>query len=409
MNFRKVLILFSILVIHSFCFSQTKGNILGFSLGESKESVRKKLADEQYIHKQSDNSKEIFPITLELYSKSDLKFNKIPVEHITFSYCYDKLFCVSIVTSPIDDLELLTNSRKSLKREYNLEKKNFIQIDEEFYDKKSNPSFYICNDNQEFILIIYGKENFNGKIPQCYNFMYKSKADEAIQLKNSYQSYSNINGYTELSLDELKQKALVMQQEEDEKNRQLEAQKLERERQNRIDKEKRQKEYEKKHRFDKYMGGFTAGYFGGGFYSGTNEGGFGTLDFSYNIIGPFSLGLDWRVGSIKPTAEDKEYGGLRMDIDAYLALGFSIPIKNHHSPIIYAAVAPGCFLYQEKDTSYRYSDKYEAKTDTFIDFRGGLIVPLSYDWDFKFVYSKEMSKNNGEMNIFTFLIGGRFL
>ena len=396
-------------MIHSFCFSQTKGNILGFSLGENKESVMEKLSDEQYIHKESDNSKEIFPITLELYSKSGLKFNKIPVEHITFSYCYDKLFCISIVTSPTDDLELLTNSRKFLKQEYNLEKKNFIEVDEEFYDKKSNPAFYTCNDNNDFILIIYGKENYNGKIPQCYNFMYKSKADEAIQLKNSYQSYSQINGYTELSLNDLKQASLTMQMEEERKRKELEARNIERERQKKIAEEKRREEYNKKHRFDKYMGGFTAGYLGGGFYSGASKGGFGILDFSYNILGPFSLGVDWRIGSIEPTTEDKEYSGLRMDIDAYLALGFSIPMNKHNSPIIYAAVAPGCFLYQEKDTSYKYTDKYEAKTDTFIDLRGGIIVPMSNDWDFKFVYSKELSKNNGDMNIFTFLIGGRFL
>ena len=172
--------------------------------------------------------------------------------------------------------------------------------------------------------------------------------------------------------------------------------------------EKIKKESDKKFRLDKFMGGFTGGYFGGGFYNGSNSGGLGAFDFSYNVKSPFSLGIDWRFGSINHDSDDKEYGKMRMDIDVYLALGFAIPMKKSMSTIIYTAIAPGCFIYQEKDTTYRYKDKYLAKTETFVDVRAGLILPIS-DWDIKLVYSKEFTTNNGQMSIFTFLIGGRFL
>lgn len=392
--------------LSSFCFAQTK-SILGFTLGETKASVNKKIIADKYVQKGVDESKEIFPITMELYSKDGLEYNQLPVEHITFSYCYDTLFCISIVTKASDDLETLTNSRRIIKQEYNFDKKDYIEIDQEFYDKSASPAFYSCNDNQDFILIIYGKEDRHGRIPQCYNFMYKSKADEAVNLKNSYQSYSKINGYTEMSLDELKQQALILKQEEEKKQKELEAQKQEEEKQKKIAEEKRREEYAKKHRFDAYMGGFTGGFLSGGFYNGSNSGGLGSIDFQFKIAGPLSIGADLKFGSLKSNM-NKEYGTLKMDLDAFLSLGFAIPITKKNSPIIFVAAAPGGFIYQEKDKSYRYSDKYNAKFDWFIDLRAGLIVPIFSDWDLKFSYSREITKENGQMDVFLFGIGGRF-
>lgn len=404
----RILIFFAFLFfVNNFLFSQSTKNILGFKLGDSKESVSQKLKNEKYILKGRDESKEIFPITIELYSKEGLKYNELPVEHITFSYCYNSLFCISIVTKATDDLEALTNARRIIKQDYNFDKKNYIEIDQEFYDKNANPAFYSCNDNQDFILIIYGKEDRHGNIPQCYNFMFKSKADEAVNLKNSYQSYSKINGYTEMSLDELKEQALILKQEEEKKQKELEIQKQEEEKQKKIAEEKRGEEYAKKHRFDQFMGGFTGGFLSGGFYNGSNSGGLGCIDFQFKIAGPLSIGVDWKFGSLQSNI-NKQYGSLKMDFDAFLSLGFAIPITKNNSPIIFIAAAPGAFIYQEKDMSYRYSDKYQAKVDGFIDLRAGLIVPIFSDWDLKFSYSREITKENGQMDVFLFGIGGRF-
>ena len=245
MNNRKIILFILLCIVSSLCFSQTKEDIMGFTLGEKKKDVIQKLANENYVFKTNDLSKEIFPLTIEIYQKQNLTFNKIPVEHISFSFCYDKLFCISIVTLPIDNLELLTDSRKILKQKYNFDKKNYIEINKEFYDTQANPAFYSCNDNQDFILIIYGKENYRGNIPQCYNFMYKSEADSAVELKNAFQTYSNISDYTELTLEELREKALILKKEEEEKQKFLEQKKLQEEKDKQIAREKQREVYNK--------------------------------------------------------------------------------------------------------------------------------------------------------------------
>lgn len=404
---KKILFTTFLLVINTLCFSQTGKSILGFRLGEAKETIIQKLEHEGYSQVGNDSSKEIFPITIELYSKTDLKFNNIPLRHISFTFCYDELFCISLVTEAIDNLGLLINSRKLIKQKYNMEKKDFIEIDEEFYDKSSTHSFYSCNDDQNFVLVIYGEEIFSGYIPQYYNFMDKAKADEAVQLKKIYQSYNYIEDYTKMSLDELEKKSLLMEQEKREEQEKFEKQKAEEEERLRAEAQRINEEYDKKHRFDKFMGGFTGGYLGGGMYNGTNKGGFGALDFSYNFMGPFSIGCDLRLGNISSTV-GKQYGNFRMDLDVYLALGIAIPMKRNDSPIIYIAVAPGGFLYQEKNLYNNYSRKYDAKFEGFVDLRAGVIVPLYSGWGFKFVYSRELTASNGQMNLFSFFIGKKF-
>ncbi|MCR5045747.1 MAG: hypothetical protein K6A42_04130 [Treponema sp.] len=401
---KKVLYAVFFLLINSLCFSQVRKTILGFDLNTTKEFIKQKLVDEKYSLIGNDNSNEIFPITIELYSKAELKFNNIPVRHISFTFCYDELICISLVTEAIDNLELLSNSRRIIKQKYNMEKKDYIDINEEFYDKSSNPSFYSCIDDQDFVLVIFGEEVFDGYVPQYYNFMYKSKTDEAMQLKNNYQSYNYIEDYTKMSLDELEKNALLLEQEKQEERKKIEKQKAEAEEKQRAEAQRINEEYNKKHRFDKFMGGFTGGYLGGGMYNGTNKGGFGALDFSYNFWGPFTIGGDLRLGNISSTV-GKQYGSFRMDLDAYIALGVAIPIKRNDSPIIYIAVAPGGFLYQEKNLNNIYSKKYDAKFEGFVDLRAGIIVPIYSGWGFKFVYSREFTVNNGQMNLFSLFIG----
>ena len=396
--------------LNGVCFAQTRRTILGISLGETKESVNKKLLNENYVLNGEDKSDEIFPISIELYSKPNLKYQNISVEHISLSYCYDTLFCISIITKPVDvaNIDLLTNARKVIKQQYNFDKKGRIEIDPEFYDVYSAPAFYSSKDDSDFIMIIYGKENSYGEIPQCYNFMYKSKADEAIQLKKSYQSFSSINGYTELSLEELQKLNLARLQKEEEERKQREAARLEQEKQKQIEEQKRKDEYAKKHRFDKYMGGLSGIYFGGGFYNGVINGGFGTLDFSLKLAGPLSIGVDWKIASLKSSVPDN-YGSLKMDFDGYLSLGFKIPLSYDFEPIIIAAVAPGFFIYQERDYAYRYSEKYEAKEEGFIDLRAGIMIPLFDEmWDLKIIYARQITRNFEQLNTFTFLTGFHF-
>lgn len=422
MKHHKLFIFFIIFLINSFCYSQSKETILGFTLGETKDLINQKLEDEKYILKGVDNSKEIYPISLELYSKPDLLYNSIPVEHITFSYCFNELFCISIVTAPIDDLELLTTSRKIIKEAHNLERRNYIDIDEEFYDKTSNPAFYSGLDNQDFILVIYGKEDYNLKIPQCYNFMYKSKAEESLDLRKSYQKYSFINNYTDFSLDELEQKSISMKQEEENRlkiERELEKQKRDEEQQKRKEEQqkrdeenrKKQEEYNKKHRFDKFMGGITGVYMGGGFYNGDIIGGYGQFDVSLKMKGPFSIGFDWRcLGGFKSDIDSIDTH-FRMDIDAYLSLGFALPFSEEFTPILFTAVAPGAFLCSVENETKDIAKISEENHDTFFDLRIGFVYELPFEWpfngDIKFVYSREFTKNHGTTNVFSFLWGGK--
>lgn len=51
---KKLIILFSLLTVMVNCFPQSNRNILGFYLGESKESVNEKLNKNNYIQKKKD-------------------------------------------------------------------------------------------------------------------------------------------------------------------------------------------------------------------------------------------------------------------------------------------------------------------------------------------------------------------
>ncbi|WP_296325551.1 hypothetical protein [Treponema sp. UBA3813] len=171
-----------------------------------------------------------------------------------------------------------------------------------------------------------------------------------------------------------------------------------------IAEEKQKQEYNRKHKFDKFMGGMTGAWVGGGMINGSmQKGGYGEFDFSYNLIGPLSIGADWRFswGIETPLLDDST----RIDLDAYLSLGAMLPITRKTSIIVYTAAAPGFFVYQIPKNPY-YSDKRKTETDTYIDFRAGLVFPTSFG-DLKFVYSKEFSNKNEQMNIFAFLWGGR--
>lgn len=401
---KKSIIAFIIFLLQTFAFSQIKNDVLDFTLGESKDSVQQTIINKKYVQTGNDNSNDIFPISLLYITKQNLTFNEISVEHITLSFLYDKLFCISIVTSPSENLELLTNSRRIIKKQYNFDKCDYIAINAELYDKHSNPSFYSCNDNQDFILVIYGKETYEGKIPQCYNFMYKSKSEEAIELKNAYQKYSDINCYTEMTLEELQQKSLIMEKEKEENKENLKIQRIEEAQKKKIAEAKQREEYNKKHRFDKYMGCMTGFWLGGGMINGNQQkGGFAGFDGSLKIVGPLSVGADWRFswGIKTPLLNDS----IRIDLDAYLSLGIALPMTNTSDILIYTAVAPGFFIYEIPENS-SYSDKRKVETDNYIDVKAGVVFPTSFG-DLKFVYSREFSNNSGKMNIFTFLWGGR--
>ncbi len=390
-------ILIILSLIQNFCFSQTEKTILGFSLDDSKDSIIQKLNDKHYTLIDSNSDDSLFPISYESYSKDNLMYNNIPVKQINFLYCYDQLFCIKIVTEHIDDIDLLLESRKILKEKYCLEKKDYISISREFYDKESNISFYTCNEDQDFILLIYGKEDNYGSISQTYNFMYQSKANAAIEVKNQYQTYSMIPGYTDMSLDELDIIKLTMDKEEQERQEQIEKQKIEEEKQKKLEAEKQKEEYNKKHRFDNLSGGYSGFGFGFGFYDGVYSGGFVAFDWSYNLTGPLSIGLDWRIGGLHPT--NGKNTELKMDYDAYISLGIAIPIDFiAGSPILYVAAAPGFYFYKIKDMIL----------EGFIDLRAGVIIPLFSNWDLKFVYSREFLTNNEQINLYSFYIGGRF-
>ncbi|MDY2843013.1 MAG: hypothetical protein SOT81_03390 [Treponema sp.] len=368
---KKSVIAFIIFLLNTFAFSQIKNDVLDFTLGESKDSVQQTIISKKYTQTGNDNSNNIFPISLLYITKQNLIFNGISVEHITLSFLYDKLFCISIVTSPSEDLELLTNSRRIIKKQYNLDKYDNIAINEEFYDKHSNPSFYSCNDNQDFILVIYGKETYQGKVPQCYNFLYKSKAEEAVELKNAYQKYSDINYYTEMTLEELQQKSLIMEKEKKEKQRKFENQRIEEAQKKKIAEAKQREEYNKKHRFDEYMGGMTGCWLGGGMINGNQQkGGFAGFDGSLKIAGPLSVGADCRFswGIKTPLLDDS----VRIDLDAYLSLGIALPMINKSNILIYTAVVPGFFIYEIPENS-SYSDKRKMETDNYIDIKAGVV------------------------------------
>ena len=395
---KKILLLQIVLFfIQNFCFSQTERTILGFSLDDTKDSIYQKLEDKYFTLIKCDDTEALFPIRHESYSKVNLTYNGIPVKEITFSYCYDQLFCIKIVTENIDDIDLLIESRRLLKEKFSLEKNDFITISRDFYDKESNVSFYTCNENPDFILLIYGKEDKDGSIPQTYNFMYQSKANSAIELKDQYQTYSMIPGYTKMSLEELEEIKLVMDEEEKERQDMIKKQKIEEEKQKKLAEEKQREEYNKKHRFDNLSGGYSGFGFGLGFINGNYSGGFVAFDWSYNFKGPFSVGLDWRIGGLQPASEnDSEF---KMDYDVYLSLGIALPLNLiSGSPILYIAAAPGFYFYKIKD----------MVLDGFIDLRAGIILPLSSNWDLKFVYSREFLTNNEQMNIYSFYLGGRF-
>ena len=71
MNNRKIILFILLCIVSSLCFSQTKEDIMGFTLGEKKKDVIQKLANENYVFKTNDLSKEIFPLTIEIYQKQN--------------------------------------------------------------------------------------------------------------------------------------------------------------------------------------------------------------------------------------------------------------------------------------------------------------------------------------------------
>lgn len=393
---RKILFGIIILLLQTFCFSQNMKSILGISLGDTKDNVNKNFSFNDTARKTTDTKNENFPINYEIYSNMDIKFNGIPVEKITFSYNKDQLFCISIVTEPTDDLDLLLDSRRVVKDYYNFEKKEKIDIDESFYDKRANPVFYSSLDNPDFILIIYGTET-RGKIYQNYSFIAKSLATDAIKVKRQYQKYSSINNYTNYTLDELEK--LAIEKEKNDEIARKEQEKIE---------QKQKEEAKKKELLDGFMGGISGVYFTAGVISGENAGGFGAFDISLKLFGPISLGVDLRLGEMDQKKNNDM--NLRADIDAYLSLGLGIPFipTKYEPPVIFGAVAAGAYMLQLPNTSYYSNKEMINDDDTFIEIRGGLQFSIASWVELRFVYSKEYTKKYGEMDIFSLAIGGRF-
>ena len=301
---------------------------------------------------------------------------------------HDILIAINIETKPTDDIDILLDSRRALKDYYNLEKKDWIDVDEEFY-KRNNQAFYLCNDNQDFVLVIYGSET-RGKVSQNYTFLIKTKANEAADLKRKYQRYSFIPNYTTYSLDELEKMSREKQRQEE------------------ITKQQQKKEAKKKQTIESFMGGVSGCYFGLGIINGDKTGGFCDFDFSLKVYGPLSFGIDWRAIGNMVENKDEEWK-MRMDLDAYLSLGLAIPI-SYNPPIIFGAVAVGLYLYEKPDTSYTYIENTTLEDDTFYEFRAGIQfqLPGNSTPEIKLVYSKEYTKQNGDLDIFTILLGGRF-
>lgn len=132
------------------------------------------------------------------------------------------------------------------------------------------------------------------------------------------------------------------------------------------------------------------------------------IDLSYLFFEPFSIGFDWRcLGTSVPKGSSySQFDTMRMDFDTYLSLEIDLPLHKNFIPTLFAAIAPGIFMHSFPNSDIYSSKKTETKGKGFLEIRGGIIIPLQHDWNMKFVYSREFTIYDGQMNIFTLSFGG---